>query len=1231
MEIKNDFLIKAQLRVSELALNVTESLESGNEAEKELVEATELIKAIEVLSCPLSKVSDPEQEAIAGYLMRKYNLTNVVKDNMVYLTTGGDYDDSDLQEKYQKLLLDLVKLTADFNSYKSAVASTFTEDILANTNARHGHDNKDILDQITSVTLSDIEASKSHKDNTSIHVTSEEKTDLLSKPTRQEFNELAAEKANETHLHEIADVNGLVNALAQIPVKGETGNTPIITIGTVSEGSPAVTADVTDKDNPILNFVLPKGEDGKSFTVDVVGNDNERLDIKYEDKDDQFHFLSRSTGILYTRVPAYPATGLTGWVGVQMAGTNGWTPILAIEFIDNYKSVLKVVDWVGGSGSKPYNIEQALYVGPLGYTLFASSAINVRGAQGIDGIAGNDGEVGKVGFPDASGTYVDKDLYDDSAKDFLFLDDNSGLMYKKLSSTSGDWSEGYMWRGPKGLTGDAATGGKAPDSDLLDGMDSSSFEQIVNKGAAGGYAPLDESLEVPNVHVKEEVYQNAGLSRSTVTYTDNGDGTINLLPVLVSIYDNASHYGKILKLNVAGVENVSFPQELVMYYVKIRKTAIGAEYFVDTNKADIKESNILPVISLLRAETRLYVTEWIGISEGLPNKLHNKDVRINRHEIENGLEASIGGSDNLFINGGTVWKGVITTDMNQFDSSADPNTVLFDIHYYNTDRSWLYTAHSATIPIGKYSDVATGTLQSGGVDKYMVAWVYRYVGTDRNYATVLVDEFQFDSLALAREHLDRPSVPQYISSQHVYLGRLITSGDGTYKQIDNVAQVSYNVSSTLDHDSMALQGAGKIHISADELSKIYDAYSHSQSAHAPADAQKNVKTDWDATSGDAELLNKPDIPDTADDLTMGVTYGKALAKEAISIDDSISIAIGKLEKGVELASMPADAHNHDDLYNTKAEITTLLEGKASVNGNILEDFSAKDLYEGNIALSSKYRLKDITKSYSLTPSAVSRYFVFTNQKNISSGEFTMWCSGISDGGGVRCSVVGGSSPKITILSNSSIDLIYIEEIRLRIVGAASDKVMVKLTADATSFSLLDSATIFDVTSSITEVTNQSEIDTYNYVFKPIEEIAKIPVTESSLSTTLEDYYNKTEIDNLIPDTYTKVEIDNKVDSKITAPTLGTDGQVLTLETGLPKWKDTAPSVLLDEWVDEATALTKEDGTIFYSAPGIEYTKIEINALIDDRAEKATTYTKVEVDALISNLQAQIDALQTPEV
>ncbi len=38
------------------------------------------------------------------------------------------------------------------------------------------------------------------------------------------------------------------------------------------------------------------------------------------------------------------------------------------------------------------------------------------------------------------------------------------------------------------------------------------------------------------------------------------------------------------------------------------------------------------------------------------------------------------------------------------------------------------------------------------------------------------------------------------------------------------------------------------------------AYDHSQDAHAPANAEQNVQSDWNATSGDALILNKPSIP-----------------------------------------------------------------------------------------------------------------------------------------------------------------------------------------------------------------------------------------------------------------------------------------------------------------------------------------------------------------------------------
>jgi hypothetical protein len=38
------------------------------------------------------------------------------------------------------------------------------------------------------------------------------------------------------------------------------------------------------------------------------------------------------------------------------------------------------------------------------------------------------------------------------------------------------------------------------------------------------------------------------------------------------------------------------------------------------------------------------------------------------------------------------------------------------------------------------------------------------------------------------------------------------------------------------------------------------AYSHSQVSHAPSDAEKNVNPDWNASSGYAQILNKPTVP-----------------------------------------------------------------------------------------------------------------------------------------------------------------------------------------------------------------------------------------------------------------------------------------------------------------------------------------------------------------------------------
>lgn len=59
-------------------------------------------------------------------------------------------------------------------------------------------------------------------------------------------------------------------------------------------------------------------------------------------------------------------------------GTNGWTPTLA-TVADGNRRVQQVIDWTGGSGTKPTT---GLYVGPSGLTGTIGSAVDIRGAAG---------------------------------------------------------------------------------------------------------------------------------------------------------------------------------------------------------------------------------------------------------------------------------------------------------------------------------------------------------------------------------------------------------------------------------------------------------------------------------------------------------------------------------------------------------------------------------------------------------------------------------------------------------------------------------------------------------------------------------------------------------------------------------------------------------------------------------------------------------------------------------
>lgn len=108
------------------------------------------------------------------------------------------------------------------------------------------------------------------------------------------------------------------------------------------------------------------------------------------------------------------ATGATG-----ASGANGWTPSLRTEVRGTDELVLRIIDWTGGSGTKP----AVGYLSSTGLVTNISNATNIRGTQGIQGVQGIQGIQGVAGQDAAQAT------------DIVIQDDHSVIVTYNNSAT----------------------------------------------------------------------------------------------------------------------------------------------------------------------------------------------------------------------------------------------------------------------------------------------------------------------------------------------------------------------------------------------------------------------------------------------------------------------------------------------------------------------------------------------------------------------------------------------------------------------------------------------------------------------------------------------------------------------------------------------------------------------------------------------------------------------------
>ena len=103
-----------------------------------------------------------------------------------------------------------------------------------------------------------------------------------------------------------------------------------------------------------------------------------------------------------------------------------------------------------------------------------------------------------------------------------------------------------------------------------------------------------------------------------------------------------------------------------------------------------------------------------------------------------------------------------------------------------------------------------------------------------------------------------------------------------------------------DYPTLSGSGSG---LTTTQEQQITTAYNHSQSTHAPTNAEQNVQSNWNETnpSSDAYILNKPTIPSVPSNLVTGVSssyniwVGTQSEYDAISTKDNNTLYFIKEE------------------------------------------------------------------------------------------------------------------------------------------------------------------------------------------------------------------------------------------------------------------------------------------------------------------------------------------------
>ena len=262
-------------------------------------------------------------------------------------------------------------------------------------------------------------------------------------------------------------------------------------------------------------------------------------------------------------------------------------------------------------------------------------------------------------------------------------------------------------------------------------------------------------------------YLSCGVYGTCPAIVNNLDGTITLPSCEATLFPSDNFTGSISKYTIPSATLAL--TDLVTNYVIINYNNGNPEYQITLDVDDINESDIVPVYTIYKSGNDLHDLNWDRLGSGLSNKLHHRIVKTQRFARETGLILSEDTGRKVLISDGRVFMGAVKVILNDFDSFAVNNQWCF---WYHVAGVWTVAQENGIGYRNTHYDDGTNLVEMTNNNRYTILWIFRGIENHEHGAYIL-HNYQYTSLALAREVVTLPPLPQFIATHMLLVGRII--------------------------------------------------------------------------------------------------------------------------------------------------------------------------------------------------------------------------------------------------------------------------------------------------------------------------------------------------------------------------------------------------------------------------------------------------------------------------